>query len=803
MGNAEIKYTVKKASSEVSGIQTNLTLLFLLEGSFTVEYYDEKNHMQKDDILLISPGIPFAITDCDHVIYGEASFSPNTIAQITDSRKMIFYCNSVTDVEKSYDGLREIFLELTKEFAEGEHQTRAYTDSLLLRLLDLLVEEFQVKDIGTKGALSGNDKRMKEIMQYILANLDQEISLNELADRMFISPSTLSRVFRKNTGQYFADFVLEMRIKNAMNLLTHTGSNVTQIALACGFTNSASFNRAFKKLVHMTPLEYRKQSESTQADDVDTSSSEAIREELIKKDFGRKQINISEKISVDVTSGNGKAYRKQWQDIINLGSISLLSAANMQFHALYLNEQLHFKYYRVWNIFDRKLMITDGDRIGPYHYDMIDQIFDFLVTNNLKPFLDFGRRPNTAFRTYGKSLYIQEDCIDFKSKEIWQSMIRDFVSHLVLRYGADEVSTWKFELTRNGFHDKDVADNRLYEDEHYDFFEAFEFFYKAIKEKLPGASVGGIGGTVINDRSYLQDFYRRCAKADLKPDFVSLIVFPYTKSETGEKGRILSGNEGYEQNVFTECRNIIETSGLDDSIELKITEWNNTISNRNYLNDSSFRAAFITGKMIRLLGTVDSVGIMGGSDWISNYLDSAGILNGGVGLISKDTIRKPAFYALDFLNQLGNTLIMKGKHYIVTRKDNGDIYILTCNQSWFKNSYLIKNEDSGIEIVDSHIYNNDKSLEIEFEIEGLQDGKVYCMKQRTLSRQHGSALAEWKKFQYDTKLNRPDVKYIDAISIPRLTQLKKRLEPGEHRLNIKLIMEPHEIDLIHIFISEE
>ena len=146
---------------------------------------------------------------------------------------------------------------------------------------------------------------------------------------------------------------------------------------------------------------------------------------------------------------------------------------------------------------------------------------------------------------------------------------------------------------------------------------------------------------------------------------------------------------------------------------------------------------------------------------------------------------------------------MKGKHYIVTRKDNGDIYILTCNQSWFKNSYLIKNEDSGIEIVDSHIYNNDKSLEIEFEIEGLQDGKVYCMKQRTLSRQHGSALAEWKKFQYDTKLNRPDVKYIDAISIPRLTQLKKRLESGEHRLNIKLIMEPHEIDLIHIFISEE
>lgn len=806
MDNVGMEYTVKKAAVEESDIQTNLNILFLLDGAMTVEYYDEKYQLQKDDILLISPGIPFAITECRNALYGLACFSTNTVAQITSSRNMIFHCNSITDVEKSYDGLREVFLELTREYAKRTHQTKAYTDSLMLKLLDILVEEFQVKNIGTKEDFSETDRRMKEMMQYILANLDQELSLNDLAEQMFVSPSTLSRVFKKSTGQYFADFVLEMRVKNAMNLLAHTEQNVTQIALTCGFTNSASFNRAFKKLVNMTPIEYRNNAEERSQEEKSKNVNEdSIKKELENKGFTKEQVNNCEDIYIDLNTDQKCNYKKQWQNIINIGAISLLSAANMQYHALYLNEQLHFKYYRVWNIFDKKLMITDGSQIGHYNYDLIDQIFDFFVSHKLTPFLDFGRRPNTAFRSSGNSVYLMEECIDFKSKEIWKHMIADFINHLVLRYGIEEVSNWKFELTRNGFHDKDVVDNRLYEDDNYDFFDAFQIFYEIIKEKMPDAEVGGIGGTVINDKNYILDFQNKCLKANIKLDFISLIIFPYVQSRdsNNEEYRALSGNEDYELSIIAECRDLMRATKIGCDTKLIVTEWNNTLSNRNYLNDSCFRAAYISSKMTQLIGLVDSVGIMGGSDWISNYMDSVGIFNGAVGLVSKDTIRKPAFYALDFLNQLGNILICKGKNYIVTRKDNGGIYILTFNQSWFKNSYLFTDEDLGIKVVDSHIYNNDKSLQLKLHIEGLESGKVYCIKKRTLNNEHGSALVEWKKFQYDTKLIRSDVKYIDAISIPHLTQQKQRLGQDDNGIDIDITMEIHEIDLIHIFVSEE
>ena len=66
--------------------------------------------------------------------------------------------------------------------------------------------------------------------------------------------------------------------------------------------------------------------------------------------------------------------------------------------------------------------------------------------------------------------------------------------------------------------------------------------------------------------------------------------------------------------------------------------------NRNYLNDSCFRSAYLTAKTVELWGMTDMTAVMGGTDWVSNYIDTNKVLNGGVGILTKDTIGKPAFY---------------------------------------------------------------------------------------------------------------------------------------------------------------
>ena len=252
-----MSYHVQKAVSREENIQTELLVIFLLEGRMTLKYQDESYQMKAEDIILINPGVSYEIEGTRDALYGIAAFSMHLLTAVLQSRYMIFYCNSVVDDGHSYQDLRDIFFQMTAEYTLKAHQTNCYLDSLMFKLLDCLVENYQLSQKRIEAYESENDARMREIMQYVLANLDQEISLNELADRMFVSTSTLSRIFKKNTGVYFADYVMQLRVKTALGLLKYSEQNMTQIAMTAGFSNSASFNRAFRKIMGTTPTEYR------------------------------------------------------------------------------------------------------------------------------------------------------------------------------------------------------------------------------------------------------------------------------------------------------------------------------------------------------------------------------------------------------------------------------------------------------------------------------------------------------------------------------------------------------------------
>lgn len=155
--------------------------------------------------------------------------------------------------------------------------------------------------------------------------------------------------------------------------------------------------------------------------------------------------------------------------------------------------------------------------------------------------------------------------------------------------------------------------------------------------------------------------------------------------------------------------------------------------------------------------------------------------------------------AVDFLNQLGEYLLDKGENYIVTRKESGDIYILCFYYSWFKRSYFLQEEDVDLRKYNSMVFKDENPLHLNFHFENLKKSGDYYLKKRTLNRQNGSILNEWGKFQYDIRLTRQDVKYLQGISFPTLSQSKAKVLQGENVLDMKVVLEPHEVSLIHIF----
>ena len=101
-------------------------------------------------------------------------------------------------------------------------------------------------------------KRVQPVLAYAVAHLDEDLSLERLAEQAGLSPFHLHRVFSAGAGgETPKQFTLRLRLSRAAAMLLGTGDSVLDIALECGFQSHEAFCRAFRKSFQMTPSAYR------------------------------------------------------------------------------------------------------------------------------------------------------------------------------------------------------------------------------------------------------------------------------------------------------------------------------------------------------------------------------------------------------------------------------------------------------------------------------------------------------------------------------------------------------------------
>lgn len=640
--------------------------------------------------------------------------------------------------------------------------------------------------ITGKGLLQTNsdDVRMRQIVKYVDENRQNHVSLSELADEMFTATSTLSRLFQKQTGMKFAEFVNRVRIYFAAEDLMTTSKAVTKIAVDNGFSNASVMNRVFRQYYQCTPVEYREKKKEEK--ECTTPTKKENRDKRNKN----KSLNM-ENSAIEVNVRRKSKLTKIWNQVVNIGSVYNLTLANLQYHTIYLTETLGFSYVRIWNIFSKKMMITDGKTQGNYNYDMIDLALDFLVSHHIKPFVDLGRRPDTALSSMGNALYFEEECIVFQSKDIWIAMLEDFIHHIIKRYGKEEVVQWKFELSSDIVH---FVRNQYYIDKKYDYKECYRSSYQVIKKALPDACVGG-PSEVTNDPKFLHEYLQYSKENNCLPEFISILLFPYDSSrKDGKVNYYRTQSENYECEKLQSIHQIMEEGEVD--IPIYVVEWNSSISNRNFLNDSCFRASYITKKIVEILSMADMVCLWMGSDWVSNYFDTKRIANGGSGLITKDTIRKPVYFALQFLNQLGEELLLQNKELIVTKEIGKDVYhIIGFHYQRYEDTYVVANDPIDSPEKVEKIFLTNQECNIDLVLKNVSDGN-YTITSNRICREKGSILDEWKKFQYEETLTNEDIKYLREI-----TQPERRMEgvmSVKGIVQIRMTLRGQEIILLHV-----
>lgn len=134
----------------------------------------------------------------------------------------------------------------------------------ILVFLEMLTTVARLRETKTLSVLKlvqpeGNSKqaRIGEVIDHIVNNFADEISVEAAADMASMSPTTFSRNFQTVTGNRFVEFVNRVRIGQACSMLYATEEQVSSICFGVGFQNLANFNRQFLKMKNMTPSQYR------------------------------------------------------------------------------------------------------------------------------------------------------------------------------------------------------------------------------------------------------------------------------------------------------------------------------------------------------------------------------------------------------------------------------------------------------------------------------------------------------------------------------------------------------------------
>ncbi len=799
-----IKIRLLTSREELQYFDTRIHIIFVLIGSVEISNENNKITLSKDDFYILAKTEKYIIktNNKSKVFY----FTLDYFSKNENERFIYAFKGDSINKPRATDG--ELIYDLKQLLLMRTIQNNNSFSAIYKQYFTLIATLEKYYQIEVRNTDSKNIKdQIEDLKFYIDNNFEKEIRLIDLADQLFVTEHYLSRIFKEQTGMGISEYLIRRRLAKVRQLLLETEDSVTDIAFSAGFSNINSFNRLFKKYQGMTPSEYRYEVKKELKIKTKNEGELAFLADEELKKYLQEDEYSPEIRTVKVNDSKPLPFNME-KLMINLGYASDLLHGNFVKTMKQTIPYTSFKYGRIWGLLSDAILRQKDNH---YDFSKVDEIIQNILDLGLTPFLDLGFKGKQIHESVTKIVSAESFELPYRSMDLLLDRYQALMKHLSQRFGLEEVSEWMIEIWKPNSYvletikNKSLAywtdgESQLDITSNQDYFYFFEKVKVAIQQILPDIQIGGSGITLdLEDHEY-QRFLEEWSRREIHPDFISFSVFSFdTLKESfyqNKRTDLISSDSHFLKNSLKRAKTYLDYLNFTD--KMIVSEFNVTNSSRDLINDSAYKGPYILKSLFEILDFCDIVGYWQLSDQSFATFDvNNKEIFGGSGLISKNNIPKPSFYAFDFLAGLGNQLLYMSDGIIITMKKN-KLMILCYHYSHLNNLYYYATQEKFNKTNLSSMFEDDGLLKLNFEFTDIFKHKDEVkVTTRKMGVCEGAFIKEANQLSLEDSFTRSEIDYLQKKCIPQLQRYYQKVHEGI--LNLQVELSPHDMLLIEVY----
>ncbi len=711
------------------------TLIYVISGTVTLLKQDHPPKTYTTGGIFLFPqntSAEFSIQPGDSSWYSIIQIDTTYMAAFNQNNHVVFDVDTSSSPYQNYIQLNQAIQKLIDDYFHPETATRTRIGNNLEQCLQILLQNHLHPDTAKLAPNTVESRRIYKLKCYLDTHSQQNLTLEEVASRLNMTPQYTSLYIKRTFGISFIKYVTTVRLDIVRKYLIYTNKTVTQIAPLSGFPNTISLNTAFKNQYNCTPMEYRRlyqkscYSYSMLYADNDSYESDLKKYALIPDSS---VVSHSQTLKTDLHFGvdtrqTTKANFLPKTDILNLQDCRELSSPDNSSVLDHICRELPLRYVRLTGLH------------APQHF----------IAPETDPVFAFRLSIQIIETILNKGLFPMFLC-PISSNDGNADRFLPFIDYCINFFGPKCVEQWIFEFSLptdapTGDMDQSLKD--------------IVSCIKGLKERLPNCIIDGFSFSSLNKTEYILKVFNTLKEADIIPNY-----FSYHMTSTFYEA---NSNEIVPTDYQLSINSELLLQRLSHFLRTKENVFGNTsigiiaeitfnAHEDSMLNDSLFNATYLLMNAIKMASSIHHLVLPNMSDLtcFSKPLRPA-LFFGCNSLYTHFGIPKPTLFAIKMFGSLKGQILSSGPYHMVTLDAHQCIRIILCNHK-FPDAIYCSNPH--IQIAPKKFYSLFADLPPEtytISIDTPNRGR-YFIETQTLSKTHGSVLDVW--LDADTPKNYP------------------------------------------------